>query len=107
MDNTGYRSLLTYIKQEIRIDGSLYKEKPFKRRIKLRMRYTETGSYSEYLYYLRKNTEEIKLLKDALTINVTRFFRNRSTFEYLERLIKERFMLKQKYVSIFSVGCSS
>ncbi len=107
MDNTGYRSLLSYIKQEIRIDGSLYKERPFKRRIKLRMRYTETESYSEYLYYLRKNHEEMKLLKDALTINVTRFYRNRSTFEHLDKLIKEKFVSKQKFVSILSVGCSS
>ncbi len=107
MDNTGYRSLLSYIKQEIRIDGFLYKERPFKRRIKLRMRYTETESYSEYLYYLRKNYEEKQLLKDALTINVTRFFRNRSTFDCLENLIKEIFISKQKFISIFSVGCSS
>ncbi len=107
MDESGYSTLISYISEELQIDGTLYKERPFKRRIKLRMRYTDTETYNDYLVYLRQHPEEKDILKDTITINVTRFFRNRDAFESIESMMKDDFIRKNKYIKVLSVGCSS
>lgn len=107
MDEQGYKTLISYIREELEIDGALYKERPFKRRIALRMKYTGMETYSDYLNYLRINANEKRMLKDALTINVTRFFRNRDAFEYIEDYIKQAYARKNNFIRILSVGCSS
>lgn len=107
MDERGYKTLISYIRQELQIDGSLYKDRPFRRRISLRMKYTGKDSYSDYLNFLRVDPNEKRLLKDALTINVTRFFRNRDAFESIEEYIKKAYARKNNFIRILSVGCSS
>lgn len=107
MDDFDYNNLLSFIRNNLSIDGSLYKEKPFRRRITLRMKYTDTQTYADYLHLLRNNPEELAKLKDTLTINVTRFFRNRETFEYLREYISTNLIKYKSKINILSVGCSS
>lgn len=107
MVDNDYQMLIEYIKKHISIDGNLYKERPFKRRIAVRMRYTEQKSYGDYLEYLRYNQAEMMKLKDTLTINVTRFFRNRETFDFLGDVIFKDLVRKNQKVRILSAGCST
>ncbi len=107
MDDYDYNELLSFIRNTLSIDGTLYKEKPFRRRITLRMKYTDCESYSDYLDYVRNNPDEMNKLKDALTINVTRFFRNRETFDYLRDYISMNMIKYKSKINILSVGCSS
>lgn len=107
MDNPEYRMLVHYISDKISIDGSLYKDRPFKRRLAVRMRSVGVQTYGEYLLYLKQNREEMEKLKDTLTINVTRFFRNRETFEYLENFLSRAFIKGKNNIRVLSAGSST
>ncbi|MEO0281625.1 MAG: protein-glutamate O-methyltransferase CheR [candidate division WOR-3 bacterium] len=107
MDEIDYKILVDYISQKIGIDGNIYKERPFKRRLMVRMRATGKKSFMEYLQFLKNDKEELNILKETLTINVTRFFRNRETFDYLEEIIFPEIIKKKKRIRILSVGCST
>ena len=107
MVDNDYQMLIEHIRKHISIDGNLYKERPFKRRIAVRMRSTDQKTYREYLDYLRSKPEEMMKLKETLTINVTRFFRNRETFDFLEDVIFREMMRKNHKVRILSAGCST
>lgn len=97
-------SLMNTIKELLNFDPMNYKEKPFKRRIRVRMRALGIEAYKEYEEYLKKNIEEQVKLKDTLTINVSKFFRNIEVFE----ILKEDIIPKIKEpVRCWSAGCST
>lgn len=60
-----------------------YKDACIKRRISARIRSTGCTSVTEYLDMLMLNRSEPAQLIKMLTINVSKFFRNRSTFDKL------------------------
>ncbi len=75
-----------------------YKDKCLKRRIAVRMRARGVHSYEDYGKILDQDAHEYQELLDALTINVTKFFRNVETCTalrpYLEGLAKARTTLR-------------
>ena len=66
------------------IKSSSYKEKYLVRRIRVRMSRLGLKTYKDYFEVLKTNPEEFRTFVDSMSINVTRFFRNRDTFEFLE-----------------------
>ncbi|MHC1599819.1 MAG: CheR family methyltransferase [Candidatus Methanospirareceae archaeon] len=94
------------------VDCSNYKDNYLKRRIELRMKAIGfEASYNEYSRFLDKNPDEYKSLLDAITINVTEFFRDMDTFdafrsEVLPQLLAEKRKRKSKILRIWSAGCS-
>ena len=54
----------------------LYKEKCLRRRLDVRMRARGVSSFAGYALLLDADPAEYDLLLDALTINVSKFFRN-------------------------------
>lgn len=64
---------------------SAYKDKCMKRRVAIRMRSTRCSSAADYCNLLRQSPQELDLLQKALTIHVSQFFRNPSTFEKLRQ----------------------
>jgi chemotaxis protein methyltransferase CheR len=57
-----------------------YKERPLKRRLGVRMRANQVESYEDYLKVLEGRPQEYEALLDALTINLSKFFRNPETY---------------------------
>lgn len=93
------------------LDFSQYRPKCIERRIKTRMLATKTNSYTEYLSILRNNPGEYDKLLNALTINVTEFFRDGEVFEYIRRkvlpeIIKNKEKRQKKVIRIWSAGCA-
>jgi chemotaxis protein methyltransferase CheR len=88
-----------------------YKERPLKRRIAVRMRYAKTDSYLEYANLLRESEIEQQLLHKTLTINVSKFFRNRSTFEKIEEDLLPRIVKEYEGTSglakVWCAGCAT
>ncbi len=80
-----------------------YKIKPLRRRIHSRMRRLGIDNYKDYTNYLATNKDEVTILEEALTINLTRFFRNKAVFEY----IKDEILPSLNNPSIWSAGCAS
>lgn len=90
----------------------LYKDKCIKRRITLRIRTTQCHSAGEYLFLLQQNKHEVENLCRVLTIHVSHFFRNPTTFRKLEEEILPAIFegaasREPRRVTIWSVGCST
>ncbi|MHA2249800.1 MAG: CheR family methyltransferase [Candidatus Kariarchaeaceae archaeon] len=93
------------------IEVSSYKKRYLIRRIRVRMGRLKLNSYKNYFEYLSKNTSEIKELQESLSINVTRFFRNRDTYELLKKEIFPQLVIKaknmkQREIKVWSAGCA-
>jgi chemotaxis protein methyltransferase CheR len=85
-----------------------YKEKVLRRRIAVRMRARNAASYGEYGALLNGDADELEKLKDALTINVTRLYRNPETWDRLRTLVLPELLEKRDgAVRVWSAGCSS
>lgn len=81
-------------------------------RLKERLREKKLASVDEYYAIIEKNNDELKTLLDAVTTNLTRFFRNQPHFEALIRyVIPEVIKIKRaegkKRIAIWSAGCST
>jgi chemotaxis methyl-accepting protein methylase len=78
-----------------------------KRRIAVRMRARGVHTYDDYSKLLDTDAREYQELLDALTINVTKFYRNPETWTalrpHVERLARER----GGALRIWSAGCAS
>ncbi len=89
---------------------SVYKDKCMKRRVAIRMRSCRCQDAAAYCSLLQQSEHELDLLQRALTIHVSQFFRNPSTFEKLRTEV-----IPQLYRSlsgsgtplrIWSLGCA-
>ncbi len=87
-----------------------YKEKYIARRLRVRMNRLNLNSYAHYLSYLKTHPYEIAALKQSFSINVTRFFRNRDTFELIRDFIVPKITQQSKnigrHLKIWSAGCA-
>jgi chemotaxis protein methyltransferase CheR len=83
-----------------------YKEKCLRRRIAVRMRARSVHTYAGYADLLESDDEEFSRLLDAMTINVSKFFRNNETWDLLRRqVVPELFSLPgNDVVRIWSAG---
>lgn len=91
-------------------DLDSYKDKCIQRRISFRLRTSGCKGIEEYIELLNKKEDEVKKLLGALTINVTEFFRNQSTFDKLRDVVlPDIFSMndREKAVRVWSAGCAS
>ena len=85
-----------------------YKEKCLRRRIAVRMRARGVHSYADYAVVLDSDAAEYDRLLDALTINVTKLFRNWSMYELLgDVVVPALWKTDTPRIHIWSAGCSS
>ena len=84
-----------------------YKERLLRRRIAVRMRATGAPSYVEYARVLDRDPSEYDQLLDALTINVTKLFRNWDVFAALARDVVPALWAAGGLVRVWSAGCAS
>jgi chemotaxis protein methyltransferase CheR len=102
-----FTSLQRSIERLVRIKCSNYKEDYIKRRILSRMRLTNATDYEAYHKYLLANPQEIDLLRNALTINVTRFFRDPEVFEVVRREVLPDLARRRGSIRIWCAGCAT
>lgn len=85
-----------------------YKEKCLRRRIAVRMRAHGVHTYADYARVLDSDTGEYDRLLDALTINVTKLFRNWETYAVIaERVVPPLWERSIPTINVWSAGCSS
>jgi chemotaxis protein methyltransferase CheR len=105
-DERAFQALTQKISRARGLSCESYKHKCLKRRIAVRMRARGVHTYDDYSRLLDSDTREYQELLDALTINVTKFFRNLETWDalrpYLRRLGDAHADLR-----IWSAGCAS
>lgn len=85
-----------------------YKPNCLRRRLAVRMRARGVHTYEAYAELLRRDASEYDRLLDALTINVTKFFRNREAWEILAtRFLPGLWTECRGAVRCWSAGCAS
>lgn len=88
-EEESFRRVLDHIADEVTFEPGYYNEAYLSRRIAARMRRRDAGNHDEYLSVLRGDPEEKAALLDALTINVTEFFRNPEVWEALRPIVRD------------------
>jgi chemotaxis methyl-accepting protein methylase len=107
-DEAAFTELAARISREAGLPIHAYKDKCLRRRIAVRMRACGVHSYSEYQTFLDRSPSEYQRLRDAITINVTRFYRNAETWDLIrETVIREICSQERPEVRAWSAGCSS
>ena len=107
-DDDGYAALTEKITRERGFGCASYKEKCVRRRIAVRMRARGVHTFEEYGQVLDRDRHEYDLLLDALTINVTKFFRNPETFAAIDReIVPALYARVEPEIRIWSAGCAS
>jgi chemotaxis protein methyltransferase CheR len=100
-------ALKRFIEQTLKIQCGNYKEDYIKRRLLSRMRSTNTSNYTDYLKYLKANNPELEILRKALTINVTEFFRDQDVYDFLKDTVLPDLFRQRKRIRIWCAGCST
>ena len=103
-----------YLKKKITAKGvncTGYKDDFLKRRLEGRMRLKGLATYAEYARFIEKNPLEFNDLVDALTINVSEFFRDISVWNTLRQciiqpMIKEKLSNGKKELRAWTAGCA-
>lgn len=107
-DPEGFALLTAEIARASGMQLGDYKEKVLRRRIAVRMRACAVEGYGEYRERLKQDPVELEKLKDALTINVTRLYRNPETWAKLrETVLPQLLKLRESGIRVWSAGCSS
>jgi chemotaxis methyl-accepting protein methylase len=85
-----------------------YKEKCLRRRIAVRMRARGVHTYEDYAKILDEDVAEYDRLLDALTINVTKLFRNWDAYASMAaNVVPELWRRETAEIRVWSAGCSS
>ena len=101
---------LQQLKEQIRRDVGFYcdgyKEHCLRRRIAVRMRARGIHSYAEYASLLQSDAQEYQKLRDAVTINVSKFYRNPEVWEVLDQKVVPGLFQAERDIRIWSAGCA-
>ena len=105
-DEPDLRALMGKIEREHGLALSGYKRPCLRRRLAVRMRAHGVQSFAAYADVLDRVPGEYDRLLDALTITVTKFFRNPETYAVLrERVVAP--LGRESTVRVWSAGCAS
>jgi two-component system, chemotaxis family, CheB/CheR fusion protein len=101
--------LLDYLRRSRGFDFTGYKRTSLTRRIDKRMQVVGAGSYLHYLDHLEVDPEEFTHLFNTILINVTGFFRDPPTWEFLSAEILPKLVAAKgdEPIRIWSAGCAS
>jgi chemotaxis protein methyltransferase CheR len=108
LTDAGFAELTAKISRDRGFGCASYKDKCLRRRIAVRMRARGVHTYPDYARVLDSDTAEYDKLLDALTINVTKLFRNWETYSAIaERVVPALWSRDGAAINVWSAGCSS
>jgi chemotaxis methyl-accepting protein methylase len=107
-DEPGFIALCRKIERDRGFRCGNYKDSCLRRRISVRMRAKNAGSFADYAGVLDTDPHEYDKLVATLTINVSRFFRNPETYACIAaRVLPELWATSSSLIRIWSAGCAT
>ncbi len=107
-DDEGFRALTEKIARERGFPCANYKDGCLRRRIAVRMRASGAVDYAGYAGVLDRDAGEYDRLLDALTINVTRLFRDAAVWTAFEQaVLPGLWHAFPSQFTVWSAGCAS
>src|SRR2546422_2154652 len=102
-----FEKLIEHLRDTRGFDFTGYKRASLLRRVSLRCSELGIDSFRAYLDYLQVHTEEFGALFNKILINVTEFFRDKETWDYLTEKVIPRIAAKTGEIRVWSTGTSS
>jgi chemotaxis protein methyltransferase CheR len=99
-----FDDLLDYVESSLSFATSSYNRAYLDRRVSARMRRRRVDDYDEYRSLLRDDDEEQEALLNALSVNVTSFFRNPEVWDGLREVLAD--LADQRRIRVWSAACS-
>lgn len=106
-EDPAFAALARQITSDADFAVAAYKDKCIRRRIAVRMRACGVHTYDDYRALLAGSPAECDRLRDALTINVTRFYRNPETWNLVRRAVLPALLDRPGELRAWSAGCAS
>jgi chemotaxis protein methyltransferase CheR len=112
LNNADFEKFRSLIYKESGITFSDTNRTILESRLRERLKLAAVSTVGEYYAIILKNSEEMKTLLDAVTTNLTRFFRNTAHFDTLINyvipdLLKYKAGKGDKEIRLWSAGCST
>jgi two-component system CheB/CheR fusion protein len=107
---SGVDAIFKLLRDDYGIDFSHYKPNTVTRRIERRLSLNQSVDLDDYVRRLRADPGELNSLYRDLLIGVTRFFRDREAFEYLERNVFPELLTRKRpgeEIRIWVAGCAT
>ena len=104
-EGRGLSRVIGFVEEAVPFEPGYYNEAYLGRRIAARMQRRDAADHDEYLDLLRADDDEREALLDALTINVTGFFRDPDVWEALRPALRE-LSAERRRVSVWSAPCA-
>src|SRR3954447_15473826 len=101
-----FDALLEFLKHNRGFDFTGYKRSTLERRITKRTEEVGIGGHHDYIEYLELHPEEFAVLFNTILINVTAFFRDDETWQYLREEVLPQMLKDRKDESVFRVWCA-
>src|SRR5215213_410974 len=105
-----FETLLLYLKQSRGFDFTAYKRSSLMRRVLVRMQNVEIKSFAEDLDFREVEPDEVNRLFNTILINVTSFFRDAATWEFLGSSVLPPLLGSippEDPIRLWSAGCAS
>jgi two-component system CheB/CheR fusion protein len=105
-----FEELLDFIRENRGFDFGGYKRPSLHRRIEKRMQDAKSATYRDYLERLHEDGDEFARLFDTILINVTGFFRDLPTWEFLRKEIVPKIVAAKDeadQIRLWSAGCAT
>ncbi|HVF69524.1 MAG TPA: chemotaxis protein CheB [Xanthomonadales bacterium] len=106
----GLQKLFSLIQNDKGVDFGHYKRATINRRIKRRMLLHKLNTLDEYVQYVKDNKSEIDNLFQEFLIDVTRFFREPTSHQFLTEKVLPRMLEKKSTkepIRIWVPGCAT
>src|SRR6266511_378533 len=108
--DASFETLLEYIRDSRGFDFAGYKRQSLARRFGKRMQGLRIDGYEVYREYLDSHPDEFTELFNTILINVTGFFRDPATWEFVQSEIVTRIVEAKRpseTIRVWSTGCAS
>ncbi len=105
-DDAAFASLFAKLERERGFRGSLYRQRCLRRRVAVRMRARGVSEVDGYAALLDQEPSEYERLLRVLTINVSKFFRNRETWEVVKAIVIPDLMSRNELL-VWSAGSAA
>jgi chemotaxis protein methyltransferase CheR len=104
--------LMAKVGRDRGLDLTQYRQAYVERRVAARLRALNLHTYRQYTRHLDSDPEEYAKLLDALTINVTDFFRDPTVYkmfreQIIPSILKEKSRTRHRIIRVWSAGCAT
>lgn len=105
--------ILRFINERRGVDLSSYRRNFVDRHLRSRLVDTKSANSTDYINHLKNNPGELDLFLDALSINVTHFFRDKEVFDAFKRIVIQELMTskasgaEKRLIRVWSAACAS